>query len=170
MIWLIILGFVLHQAAFVISASITTEASNEYYDDYEYSDEYTETETEVETKIQIPRSRVLFEDDEFEEESDSNAINFRVSDEKSNHNEKISFINPENRLSKIEMTLQEINEIFDKKKHMKKNKGKLSRQDKKTARGCRKKKLLFSTADKKCHEPTSAGPCKNNKRFVAVKG
>ena len=120
MIWLILSGFVLHQAAFVFSASITRETSTEYYDDYEYSDEYTETETEVETKVQIPRSRVIFEDDEFEEESDSNAINFRVSDEKSNHNEKISFINPENRLSKIEMTLQEINEIFDKKKHMKK--------------------------------------------------
>jgi len=68
------------------------------------------------------------------------------------------------------MTLKEINEIFDKKKHMKKSKGKLTRRDKKSARECRKKKLLFSTIDKKCHEPTSAGPCKNNKWFVAVKG
>jgi hypothetical protein len=98
MIWLILLGFVLHQVAFVFSASITMEASTEFYDDYEYGNEYTETETEVETKIQIPRSRVLFEDDEFEAVSDPNAINFRVSDEKSNLNEKISFKNPENRL------------------------------------------------------------------------
>jgi len=159
-------AFVLYQAALSFSASIPTEGTTEYNDDYEYSDEYNGTITEVETKIQIPRSRVLFEDDE----SDSSAINFKVSDEKSNLNEKISFINPENRLSNIEMTLLEINEIFDKKRHMKNNKGKLSHQDKKMARGCRKQKLLYSTADKKCHEPTSPGPCKNKKWFVAVKG
>ena len=168
---LVVCGFILCQAAFLYSASITTDTTVHYDEEYAYSDEYIETETEqVETRRQIPRSRVLFEDDEFGGEKDSSAINFKVSGDESNLNRKLSFVNPENRSAKIEMTLQEINEIFDKKKHMKKNKGKLSRQDKKTARGCRKKKLLFSTADKKCHEPTSAGPCNRDKWFVAVKG
>ena len=42
--------------------------------------------------------------------------------------------------------------------------------DKKKTRECRKKKLLFSTIDDACHEPTSSGPCKDGAWFVAVKG
>ena len=51
-------GLVLYQAALAFSASISTEGTTEYYDDYEYGDEYTETVAEVESKIQIPR-RIL---------------------------------------------------------------------------------------------------------------
>eukprot|EP00091_Calanus_sinicus_P013847 TRINITY_DN30773_c0_g1_i1.p1 TRINITY_DN30773_c0_g1~~TRINITY_DN30773_c0_g1_i1.p1 ORF type:complete len:104 (+),score=21.39 TRINITY_DN30773_c0_g1_i1:67-378(+) len=99
---ILLLAFVLCQVASSFSASIPT---TEYYDYYEYSEEYSEEE--VETRIQMPRSRVLFEDDEFVEESDSSAINYKDGDEKSNLSDKISFINPEDRLAKIEMTLQE---------------------------------------------------------------
>jgi len=146
------------------SASIDIEDSEEYYDDYLYSQE---EETEQSESL-VPRSRVLFDNDQENEEADSSAIKFSAEDEKLDR--KISFVIPEERLAKIEFTLRELNEIFDKKKHKRGKKGKLSRQDKKTARSCRKKKLLFSVVDKKCYEPTSSGPCKNNTWFVSVPG
>jgi hypothetical protein len=72
-------------------------------------------------------------------------------------------------LAKIELALMEINEIFDKKKHIKNTKGKLLGQDKKTERGCQKKKLLFPATETKCHKPTSDGARNNNKCFVCKK-
>merc|ERR1711931_229803 len=117
----------------------------EYYNDYEDSMEIEADNSEK--KSLNPRSRVLFEADEGLEEKDSSAINFNTRDEKVDLNQKISFIIQEDRSSKIEMTLKEINEIFNKKKFMK-NKGRqLHRRDRKAARECRKKKLLFSTKD-----------------------
>jgi len=156
----------------VIPDSINMNTTEENYDEYQYSDGYEDIDEEYsEERATNPRSRVLFEDDEVnDEETKSNALNFNAGNEKMDMTRKISLVIPENRLAKIEMTLREINEIFGKKKFMKNKKGKLSRRDKKTARECRKKKLLFSTLDKKCHEPTTTGPCKNDKWFVAVKG
>jgi len=151
-----------------ISASITTEYSDEIYDDYLYSQEQEEEQSEA--ILVDPRSRILFDNDEVNEQTDSSAVNFSTKDDKLDLNRKISFVIPEERLSKIELTLRELNEIFDKKKYKRGRKGKLSRQDKKTARSCRKKKLLFSVSDKKCYEPTSGGPCKNGKWFVSVPG
>ena len=46
----------------------------------------------------------------------------------------------------------------------------LSSNDKKSARICRTKKLLFSIVDKKCYEPLSRGPCDNSEWFIAVEG
>eukprot|EP00092_Neocalanus_flemingeri_P027772 GFUD01030146.1.p1 GENE.GFUD01030146.1~~GFUD01030146.1.p1 ORF type:complete len:350 (-),score=77.24 GFUD01030146.1:126-1175(-) len=166
MVW----GFLLCQAAFIFSASISTGAEDstevDYDTDYEYSDEYIETESEEEeADIPRPRSRVLFD-----EEENSSIIHFKVSGKETRLNRKIAFTNPESRSEEFEMTLKEINEIFGKKRHSKNKKGKLSRSDKKLARDCRKKHLLFSKKDNKCHEPTSEGPCNNDKWFVAVKG
>ena len=86
--------------------------------------------------------------------------------EDENLERKITFANVESRSGNIEMTLGEINEIFDKKKH---KKNKLSRGNKKKAKNCRKRGLLLSVQDRKCHEPTLQGPCKNGEWFVAVK-
>jgi len=150
--------------------------------DYEYSNENTESNDA------ISRSRVLFGDDgdgdyeysedngntEQEEKNLPPSMIQEIHDLKAtNLQRKVTFTNPEIISEKIEMTLGEINQIFNKKKHKKNKKGKkrqLTQPEKKQARKCRKQKLLFSIKDKKCHEPTSQGPCKNNKWFVAVQG
>merc|ERR1711872_10933 len=164
----LVVGCLVCSVAMVLPASVDMEEYEVDFSDYEDSMEIEEDYNDE--KLLNPRSRVLFEEDEVLEEKDSSAINLNARDEKVDLNQKISFIIPEDRSSKIEMTLKEINEIFNKKKFMK-NKGRqLHRRDRKAARECRKKKLLFSTKDKKCHQPTSPGRCKNNKWFVAVKG
>merc|ERR1711962_1478897 len=100
----------------VFSASIDTEYSDEYYDNYLYSQEQEEEQSEA---ISVDtRSRVLFDDDEANEQTDSSAVNFSTKDDKLDLNRKISFSMPEERLSNIEMTLRELNEIFDKKNYM----------------------------------------------------
>merc|ERR1712179_145170 len=100
----------------VFSSSIDTEYSDEYYDDYLYSQEQEEEQSEAISLI--PKSRVLFDDDEVNEQTDSSAVNFSTKDDKLDLNRKISFSMPEERLSNIEMTLRELNEIFDKKNYM----------------------------------------------------
>ena len=109
------------------SASIDTEDSEEYYDDYMYSQEQ-ETE-QSESLSLVPRSRVLFDD----EGADSSAVKFSAKNAKYPLNQKISFFMSEERLPKIEMTLRELNEIFAKKKYMKSRREKLSRQSEKIA-------------------------------------
>ena len=113
------------------SASIDTEDSEEYYDDYMYSQEQ-ETE-QSESLSLVPRSRVLFDDDQENEGADSSAVKFSAKNAKYPLNQKISFFMSEERLPKIEMTLRELNEIFAKKKYMKSRKEKLSRQSEKIA-------------------------------------
>merc|ERR1711970_1086836 len=89
----------------VLSASIDTEYSDEYYDDYLYSQEQEEEQSEA---ISVDtRSRVLFDDDEVNEETDSSAVKFSTKDDKLDLNRKISFVIPEEKLSKIELTLRE---------------------------------------------------------------
>ena len=107
-------------------ASSDTEYSEDYYDDYMYSQEQ-------ETEQSESRRRVLFDDDQENEEADSSAVKFSAKNAKYPLNQKISFFMPEERLPKIEMTLRELNESFDKKKYMKSRKEKLSRQSEKIA-------------------------------------
>ena len=71
------------------SASIDTEDSEEYYDDYLYSQEQ-ETE-QSESLSLVPRSRVLFDDDQENEGADSSAVKFRAKNAKYPLNQKISF-------------------------------------------------------------------------------
>merc|ERR1719312_1942460 len=102
------------------SASSRTEYAEEYHDDYMYSQEQ---ETEQSEAISlVPRSRVLFDDDQENEGADSSAVKFSIKNAKYPLNQKISFFMPEERLPKIEMTLRELNEIFAKKKYMKSRK------------------------------------------------
>merc|ERR1712001_466641 len=97
----------------VFSASIDTEYSDEYYDDYLYSQEQEDEQSEA---ISVDtRSRVLFDDDDQAyRRTDTSAVEFRAKNDKLDLTQKISFTMPEKRLSKIEMTLRELNEIFDK--------------------------------------------------------
>ena len=63
----------------VFSASIDTEYSDEYYDDYLYSQEQEEEQSEA---ISVDtRSRVLFDDDEANEQTDSSAVKFNTKDD-----------------------------------------------------------------------------------------
>jgi len=63
-------------------------------------------------------------------------------------------------------TIGELSRIFGRKRREYK---KLSKDEIKKARSCRKKKLLYSTKDESCHPPTTRGPCRDGKWFVAVK-
>merc|ERR1711874_434937 len=121
------------QLSLVIPDSININTTEENYDEYQYSDAYDYIDEEYsEERATNPRSRVLFEDDEGNKETKSNAINFNAGNEKLDLNREISLVIPENRLAKVEMTLREINEIFGKKKFMKNKKGKTlpTRQEK----------------------------------------
>jgi len=81
MVRMVLWGFILCTTALVHSASIALEDIEEYYDDYEYSDENMDTETQKDVLItQSRKSRLLFENDEFNIERESSAINFRASD------------------------------------------------------------------------------------------
>merc|ERR1719334_2786860 len=81
----------------------------------------------------------------------------------------ISFHIPDHKALKIEMTLQEINDIFDKNEDATKRANrKLSKHDKKRAKDCWKKGQLLSLKDKKCHEPTMQGPCKPQSRMISA--
>jgi len=154
---IIFLCFLVCQAVSIYSASISSDSAEageeEYYDaEDEYSDDY------FITRQPAPRSRVLFDED-----NGATRIHFKIEEKDKSLNTRISS-------EEIIITLKEINQIFDKKKHKVNSNSKLSHSDKKKARACRKKQLLFSLTDTKCHNPTSEGPCRNNKWFVAVKG
>merc|ERR1711915_889046 len=137
----------------------------------DYSGDYID---KAESFSKLPQSRVLFNDEISYENDDSSEIDFNESEIGDDNilKQMISFVDPENKSNHFEMTIKEINDIFGKKKKKRglKNKSKLSQQEKKAARNCRRKKLLYSLKDKKCHEPTTSGPCRNNKWFVAIKG
>jgi len=137
----------------------------------DYSGDYID---EAESFSKLPQSRVLFDDEISFENDDSSEINLKESEIEDDDTlkQRILFVDPENVSKNFEMTIKEINDIFGKKKKKRglKNNSKLSQQEKKAARNCRRKKLLYSLKDKKCHEPTSSGPCRNNKWFVAIKG
>merc|ERR1719184_519954 len=100
----------------MIPDSLNMNTTEEYYNEYQYSDAYDDIDEEYnEERATNPRSRVLLDEDEVNEETKSTAINFNAGKEKLDINRKISLVIPENRLAKIEMTLREINEIFGKK-------------------------------------------------------
>merc|ERR1719334_1132625 len=135
------------------------------------NDDDVEVTTDIVNALvhQPRRSRVLF-DDEYEDDSDfSSAVNFAFTSENLPEKKVISFHIPDHKALKIEMTLQEINEIFDKNEDATKRANrKLSKHDKKRAKGCRKKGQLLSLKDKKCHEPTMQGPCKPQSRMISA--
>ena len=112
---LLVLLYVLYSCVIMVfSASIDTEYSDEYYDDYLYSQEQEDEQSEA---ISLDtRSRALFDDDEAKEETDS-SVNFSAKNDKLDLNRKISFVIPEERFLKLELALRELNQIFDKKKH-----------------------------------------------------
>merc|ERR1712001_635437 len=71
----------------VFSASIDTEYSDEYYDDYLYSQEQEEEQSEA---ISVDtRSRVLFDDDEANVQTDSSAVKFNTKEDKLDLSRKI---------------------------------------------------------------------------------
>jgi len=73
----------------VIPDSINMNATEEYYDEYQYSDAYDDKDEEnSEERATNPRSRVLFEDDEVNEETKANAINFNAGNDKLDRNRK----------------------------------------------------------------------------------
>merc|ERR1719446_817794 len=116
----------------VLPASINTEYYDEYYEDYLYSQEQEVEQSEA--ILVDTRSRILFDDDDQENRrTDTSAVEFRAKNDKLDLNQKISFTMPEERLSKIEMTLRELNEIFDKKNYMRDRKRNRSRQSKSIA-------------------------------------
>merc|ERR1719481_833854 len=82
--------------------------------------------------------------------------------------EDILLFRTNNEEEQILMTVDEINKVFG--RTTKNSKNELSNNEKAKAKDCRKMKKVYSTKTGKCHQPTSQGPCKKNKWFIAKRG
>ena len=167
---------ILSHLSFASCASFTTEAIGDIEDTYDYGyDEYYEDDNDDGDEYDEYYEYDNDEDNEYDVNYDSandteyvdfrtvkgdlivavddndtlTEIDLEARSKRISLDDKIIFVNPENVSENIEMTLRQINDIFDKKEYTKKTK--LTRKEKKKARECRKNKLLTSASDGKCH-------------------
>ena len=83
----------------------------------------------------------------------------------------LSFPIPADRKKIVKMTVNEINQIFNKGGFLRNKNRRLTRTDKMKARECRRKKKLYFRKTKKCHDPLVQGPCKDSTKWiVAIRG
>ena len=86
-------------------------------------------------------------------------------------NRTVSFGDPTARNKLLKITVNEINQIFNKRGFLRNKNRHLTRTDKMKARECRRKKKLYFRKSTKCHRPLVQGPCKDSTKWiVAIKG
>ena len=120
--------------------------------------------------------------------SDGDGINFVISgltptavpeigedyDKLETENLNLTFIVARGRSARkgvVKMTINEINNIFNKRGFRGNKNRHLTSTDKIKARECRRKNKLYFRKNKKCHQPLVQGPCKNSTKWiVAIKG